>query len=1316
MHPGISQKPIVKWKIESSSSRCNSFLSSYSNASGSWSGWLGGYLFESGTLTSNDNGEYLCFRGTANSHSNVFIVKHKRISGIPAPVTNVTIGSISFTSSDRARTTITGGTSGKTIYSYYKITSSSACSGSTGFNRIYVSSGYYYSRILTYNDNDDYVCYKAKRAQEGTWQYKNKKITGIDDTLTFTNHSANSSSVSVTINGGGTTSLNDVDHKIASSSSCGTSGYSSFNVTNSGRTYSKSLNDNDVGKYSRFRAKIKSSDSWTYSNCYQIPVPAISIATSFSWSTMKVSATITGGNPSATGQAGWAIVNRTASCTSASYTSTNFSSAETRILGNNDSNKKACFRAKKGTSWKYVGHNLATDLAPIRNFVVSIAGTSATASFTGGDSPTVEYVIKSSSSCNSSTTNFTNAGSSPYSSRALGWADNNLYICYRAYETIPNNGGTRSAYGYQKIVGKNPPLVGSITISTSAKTATASVSGGSSPEVEYRFTNSSSCGSSGFTDAGSSPYTVYLSYSHNNQYICYKAYETNANNYTYSHYNKKLITGIDPLTITASVDGLNRQATATVTGGPSTGTLSVESRIQTYSSCSGSSGFADAGSSPYTVLLYYSDNNKYICYKATKGAATDYDSALITGVPGKPTLSLSQDQNSVDASATAPQGTTLDTSSWAHTTPSSSNPTCSSASYNSAGSSENTVSITKPTDNNKYVCFKVKTNLNVYGYKKWRIDFTAPTVTVTQNNTTLTATTTATDLVSSGAWHHSSAQSSNPTCSSLSSWSSGSTETNATNGKYYCFRAKDKQGNYGYGKILVDLTPPTISLTQNNTTVSATGSSLTNYAYFKSSTNPNCSSTKTTGWSSGSSATSMTHNQWVCFRAKNNRGVYGYAEVKVNLTAPVITITQDQDSVDATATMAGTPTIKSSTWAHTSFRSSSSLTCSSTSYQTSGSSENTITITSTNNNKYVCFRVKNNLGVPGYKRHQIDYNAPVVTVTQNNTTLTAATTATDLVSSGAWHHSDPQTTNPNCANLTTWTSGSTKTNGADTKYYCFRALDKHGNYGYGKIRVNLTPPPITLTQDNTTVSATGSSLTNYAFFDNGQTNPTCDATKTTGWTTGTSATGLDDNDWVCFKAKNSLGVYGFAKLQVDLTPPTITITQDQDSVDATASAVVASTWAHSTPSSTDPTCSSASYGSAGSAENTVAITSTDNNKYVCFRVKNNLGVFGYKKYQIDYNPPTITVNRNAYQLIGTSTDTDVDDSTWFNNGPHNTEPSACATTTGYQSGKTINNAQMHKYYCFKVSDNSGNIGYLSYTIIGPGITLVLNKATAAIGQ
>ena len=90
---------------------------------------------------------------------------------------------------------------------------------------------------------------------------------------------------------------------------------------------------------------------------------------------------------------------------------------------------------------------------------------------------------------------------------------------------------------------------------------------------------------------------------------------------------------------------------------------------------------------------------------------------------------------------------------------------------------------------------------------------------------------------------------------------------------------------------------------------------------------------------------------------------------------------------------------------------------------------------------------------------------------------------------------------------------------------------------------------------------------------------------------------------------------------------TINITQDQNNVKATATAtngtIDASAWAHTTPSTTNPTCATATYNQPGSDQNSHSITQADNNKYICFRTKDNRKIYAYGKHQIDFNPPTI---------------------------------------------------------------------------------------------
>ena len=173
--------------------------------------------------------------------------------------------------------------------------------------------------------------------------------------------------------------------------------------------------------------------------------------------------------------------------------------------------------------------------------------------------------------------------------------------------------------------------------------------------------------------------------------------------------------------------------------------------------------------------------------------------------------------------------------------------------------------------------------------------------------------------------------------------------------------------------------------------------------------------------------------------------------------------------------------------------SSTDPTCSSATYNTAGSSENSHSITSAENDEYICFTVKSALGVPGYKKYQVDYNAPTVSITQNGSTLTATSSASDLPTTPDWKSSGPHNSNPTCSSTTFSGSGATLSGAANGKHYCFRVTDKAGNHGYGSIQVNLSAPTLTLTQNNTTVTATGTGLTGFAYFDNGTTDPTCDA-------------------------------------------------------------------------------------------------------------------------------------------------------------------------------------------------------------------------------
>ena len=152
--------------------------------------------------------------------------------------------------------------------------------------------------------------------------------------------------------------------------------------------------------------------------------------------------------------------------------------------------------------------------------------------------------------------------------------------------------------------------------------------------------------------------------------------------------------------------------------------------------------------------------------------------------------------------------------------------------------------------------------------------------------------------------------------------------------------------------------------------------------------------------------------------------------------------------------------------------------CSSADNSKFGTASNTadvITISSSDNNKWACFRVKNADNAYFYVKKQIDFNPPVVTITQANDSLQATTTATDIPDNAVWEYNE-QTTNPTCKNLTSgWIDGSKARYISFSKYYCFRIKDSAGNTGYGKIKPTIPDPGLVVRQTQTKISASASS-------------------------------------------------------------------------------------------------------------------------------------------------------------------------------------------------------------------------------------------------
>ena len=164
--------------------------------------------------------------------------------------------------------------------------------------------------------------------------------------------------------------------------------------------------------------------------------------------------------------------------------------------------------------------------------------------------------------------------------------------------------------------------------------------------------------------------------------------------------------------------------------------------------------------------------------------------------------------------------------------------------------------------------------------------------------------------------------------------------------------------------------------------------------------------------------------------------------------------------------------------------------------------------------------------------------------------------------------------------------------------------------------------------------------------------------------------------------------------------------------------LVASSWQNfKTTNTTAPACSSADNSKFGTASNTadsITITSSDNNKWACFRVKNTDNVYFYVKKQIDFNPPAVTITQTGDSLQATTTATDLPDNPVWEYIESTTDPTCSNLTSGWIKGQKAKYISFSKYYCFRVKDNSGNTGYgkIKPTIPDPGLVVKQTQTTA----
>ena len=592
------------------------------------------------------------------------------------------------------------------------------------------------------------------------------------------------------------------------------------------------------------------------------------------------------------------------------------------------------------------------------------------------------------------------------------------------------------------------------------------------------------------------------------------------------------------------------------------------------STCDSTVSFGATSNSANIVTAASADNQKWICFRAKnkKGVYSYANQQVNLSV----IITLTQSGNQrVSASATTTLGASIKSDSWQYfKTSNSTAPDCdSSATFTNLTTADKSVAITL-NDVGKWLCFRVQNSNDVYGYESYQI-VAKPILILTQDNTTVTAT-------SSGLSGNDFAyfvSTSNPDCSDNNEtavYIQGSSATNMTTSQWVCFRG-DQNSNqiYGYAKLQLDLTPPVLNLTQTNATMTASGVNLTDFAYFISEIDPDCSDANTTDtYTLGSSATGLVANRWVCFKAKNQKGVYGWQERKfveqttnppsnpitpTTTAAPTLVLTQVDNTVTATATEAN---------GFAYFISETDPDCSDA--NTTGVYTDGQRASNLKDKQWVCFKAKNSQDVYGYAKIQVSLiSEPVTTAESVQLILTQVGNSVKArganLTQFAYFISE---TDPDCSDANTtgvYTDGQRASNLKDKQWVCFKANNSSLGWLYKDIQVsivvsvapatgssqprvaqtedNLATPPtqpqkqapkLDLLQAGDKVSVTNLDLTDHQFFVS-KTNPQCSKENQAAiYRSGKFVSGLTDGQWVCFKAKNSQGVYGYAKLKVSL--------------------------------------------------------------------------------------------------------------------------------------------------------------------------------------
>ena len=766
--------------------------------------------------------------------------------------------------------------------------------------------------------------------------------------------------------------------------------------------------------------------------------------------------------------------------------------------------------------------------------------------------------------------------------------------------------------------------------------------------------------------------------------------------------------------------------------------------------CDSSGTFTDITSNGSSVSL--ASNDKWVCFRVkspqlpgASGNFISYRAYKILDVSA-PTIALVQDHTNgfiVASSSGLPE------ESFEYFV-SSTDPTC------SASNTTATYIVNHFATNltaNQWVCFRAQSLNGVFGYAKKQIDLTPPVIDIHKTENRIRALSGATDLPDSPIWQKGGPHDSSD-CDSSTTFAPGDrfdlSVGGSPVGKYYCFSVTDENGNRGFGEIKVGVTDPILSISQSKGSPNKISAGVSNHSSidvdtdswqnFKTSdaTEPNCDSDDQALFGSASSSAdevttaSSDNGEWACFRVKTDDNIYGYAKQKIDYDAPSIKISRTS-TTRIVATSDATDLPSPANWQKGGPHDSSD--CDSLTTFTPGKSFNSIVVS-----KYYCFKLVDKNGNETYKEIQI-LNNPEITITQKPGTsqdrllATATTFSTDGIASSSWAYfkeTSGTTTPPTCDSSGTFnnTGSSINIDSANNgHWFCFKVKNDNDQdeWGYATRRVDYDKPTIYISRVGTTITAHSDATdlpTNPNWQKSGSHNSDC-SSLTTSFRSGNSFSSVQPFQYYCFNVTDTNGNIAYREIQIGETP-VLSVSQTSDAANATATTTGTldnDSWQNfKTTSIIAPDCDQddqALFGPASSSGNTTTIQSSENNRWICFRVKNSNKVYGYYKHQIDYNPPVVNISRVGTTITAHSDATDLPVSSAWQKRHSSIDSDCDGSASGFVTAgnpPSYVNVSDTLFYCFKATDKHGNSGYRGFYVTEAPVIIISQDQSKITAQ